>query len=96
MRLAPLLVATEAALLVIAARGGWLPQKLRAARAVAAALPALRAQRRRVQRARRVGDASIVSRFETRLGPEFGAAAAALSAPPLRAYARLAGLSARS
>jgi GT2 family glycosyltransferase len=96
VRLAPLLLATEAALLVIAARGGWLPQKLRAARAVAAAVPALRAQRRRVQRARRVGDASIVSRFESRLGPEFGTAVAALSAPPLRAYARVAGLSARS
>ena len=31
-----------------------------------------------------------------RLGPEFGAAVAALSAPPLRAYARVARLSARS
>jgi len=96
VRIAPLLLATEAALLAVAARGGWLPQKLRAMRAVGTALPALRAQRRRVQAARQVDDTVIARRFETRLGPEFGGAIAALSAPPLAVYARLARLSARS
>ena len=92
VRLAPLLLATEAALLVVAARAGWLPQKLRALRAVAEALPALRAHRRRVQSTRRVADAAIVRGFETRLGPEFGPTIAAVSGPSLAAYARLARL----
>jgi GT2 family glycosyltransferase len=92
LRLAPLLLATEGALLVVAARGGWLPQKLRAIGSVVTALPALRAQRRRVQRTRRTRDAAIVRGFETRLGPEFGETVAAISATPLAAYARLAHL----
>jgi GT2 family glycosyltransferase len=92
VRLAPLLLATEAALLVVAARAGWLPQKLRALRAVAEAFPALRAHRRRVQSTRRVADAAIVRGFETRLGPEFGPTIAAVSGPSLAAYARLARL----
>ena len=92
VRLAPLLLATEAALLLVAARGGWLPQKLRAIGAVARALPQLRSHRRRVQGSRLVGDRSVMRAFETRLGPEFGSAIAALSAPPLAAYARLVRL----
>jgi GT2 family glycosyltransferase len=92
VRLAPLLLATEAALLLVAARAGWLPQKLRAIGSVATALPALRAHRRRVQATRQVGDRAIVRAFETRLGPEFGERIAAISGAPLAAYARLAGL----
>ena len=47
--LAPGLLATELALLPVAAAGGWLPQKLAAARETAQALPRLREERREVQ-----------------------------------------------
>jgi len=47
--LAPALLATELALLPVAAAGGWLPQKLAAARETAQALPRLREERREVQ-----------------------------------------------
>lgn len=50
--LLPVLLAVELALLPLAARGGWLPQKLRSQREVALALPALVRRRRRVQRTR--------------------------------------------
>ncbi len=97
VRLAPLLLATEAALLVIAARGGWLPQKLRAARAVAAALPAASrtappraagaAGRRRLHRLAASRPGSV---------PSSAPPSRRSTGPPLRAYARVAGLSARS
>ncbi len=53
LALAPALLATELALLAVAARGGWLPQKLRAQRAVIAGLPATLRRRREVQATRR-------------------------------------------
>jgi GT2 family glycosyltransferase len=53
LALAPALLATELALLAVAARGGWLPQKLRAQRAVLASLPATLRRRRAVQATRR-------------------------------------------
>jgi len=47
--LTPGLLATELALLFIAAAGGWLPQKLRANADVIASVPRLRRERRRIQ-----------------------------------------------
>ena len=53
--LAPALAATELALVVVAAAGGWLPQKLRAWGGTLAALPRLLGERREIQARRRVG-----------------------------------------
>jgi GT2 family glycosyltransferase len=53
LALAPALLAAEVALVLIAARGGWLREKLRAQADVVAALPALLRRRTRVQRLRR-------------------------------------------
>ena len=53
--LAPGLLATELALVVVAAAGGWLPQKLRAWGETAVWLPRLLGERRRIQAARRIG-----------------------------------------
>jgi GT2 family glycosyltransferase len=50
--LAPALAATELALLVVAASGGWLPQKLLAAGDTLRALPRIRRERRAVQATR--------------------------------------------
>ena len=47
--------ATELALLVVAATGGWLPQKLRAWGETLAALPRLLRERRAIQAARTIG-----------------------------------------
>jgi GT2 family glycosyltransferase len=95
-RMAPALAGTELALLAVAARDGWLRQKLMSARSAVAALPAVRRQRRIVQDARRVPDSVVLPWFETRLGPEFGVAASRASAPLLALYARVAGIPARS
>jgi GT2 family glycosyltransferase len=91
-RLAPALAATELALLLVAARGGWLPQKLQAIASAARAIPAVRAQRRAVSRLRRVSDHDLARHLERRLGPEFGEGVARASAPLLETYARLARL----
>ena len=53
--LMPALAATELALLVVAASGGWLPQKLRAWGETLAALPRLLGERRAIQAARTIG-----------------------------------------
>lgn len=60
--LAPLLLATEAAILLAAARQGWLREKLRAWLALARWLPALLSSRREQQAARRVPDAALLAR----------------------------------
>ena len=57
--LAPALVGAELALLAVAARGGWLREKLRAQVAVAGALPAMLARRRLVQSSRAIGAAAF-------------------------------------
>ena len=75
-RLAPALVATELALLAVATRDGWLRQKLGSARSAIAAAPAVARQRRVVQASRSVPDREVLRHFETRLGDEFGVAAA--------------------
>lgn len=68
--LGPALLATELALLFAAAAGGWLPQKLRAWRETAAALPRLMDERRAIQAARTVSSAE----FARGLTPELGSA----------------------
>jgi N-acetylglucosaminyl-diphospho-decaprenol L-rhamnosyltransferase len=57
--LAPALLGAELALLAVAARGGWLREKLRAQAAVIAALPAMLARRREVQATRKIGAAEF-------------------------------------
>ena len=57
--LAPALLATELALLVVAAAGGWLPQKLRAGLETLRAMPALLRQRRAIQARRTVAPAEF-------------------------------------
>ena len=92
VRLAPALLGTELALLAVAARGGWLPQKLQAVSSAVRALPAVRAQRDAVARLRRIPDSGLSRRLERRLGPEFGEGVARATAPLLSAYARLVQL----
>jgi GT2 family glycosyltransferase len=59
--LAPPLLATELALLVVAAAGGWGRQKLRANREVIAWLPRLLRERRALQRRRAIGAAEFAA-----------------------------------
>jgi GT2 family glycosyltransferase len=96
LRLAPALAATELGLLAVSARDGWLRQKLGATRSALAAVPAVRRQRRAVQGARMTPDREVLRHFETRLGDEFGVAAARATAPILALYARVVGVPARS
>jgi GT2 family glycosyltransferase len=65
--LLPALFATELALLVVAARGGWLRAKLRAQAAVVRELPQILARRRQVQALRAVSAAQLADRFSTSL-----------------------------
>jgi GT2 family glycosyltransferase len=55
MMVLPGLLALEVALLVVAAKGGWLKPKLRAQAAVLRSLPAMRRRRRSVQATRTIG-----------------------------------------
>jgi GT2 family glycosyltransferase len=66
LALAPALAVTELALLVLAATGGWLPQKLAAGGETLRALPRLLRERRAVQATRTVP----VAAFATALTPE--------------------------
>ncbi len=82
----PALLAAEAALLAVAARGGWLRQKLRAQRAVARALPRMLQRRRRIQAGRRVSTPEFARRLSAELdNPNLGDLA---TAPPLAAVQR--------
>jgi GT2 family glycosyltransferase len=69
--LAPALLGAELALLGVAARGGWLRQKLRAQAAVVRALPAMLARRRAVQAGRRIGAAEFAGRLTADLDSPF-------------------------
>ena len=68
-RLAPALVATEVALLGVALRGGWLPQKLRSLASAARAMPAVREQRRAVAHLRRIPDGAFSTSSSDGSGP---------------------------
>lgn len=61
--LAPLMLATEAALLLVAGREGWRSEKLRAYRSVWARRAWIRARRRRLEAMRVRPDAEILPRF---------------------------------
>jgi N-acetylglucosaminyl-diphospho-decaprenol L-rhamnosyltransferase len=63
----PALLATEVALLGVAARGGWLGAKLRAQAAVVRELSQILARRRSVQAGAAVGAASIAMRLSSEL-----------------------------
>ena len=82
--LAPALLAAEVAMLLVAARDGWLRAKVRAQLATVAGLPRAIRRRREVQRTRRVDAAQfaeqLTARFETVFVvlPSFAAAAVAL------------------
>jgi N-acetylglucosaminyl-diphospho-decaprenol L-rhamnosyltransferase len=67
---APALLATELALVVIAAAGGWLPQKLRAWGETIVALPRLLSERREIQATRAIA----AGEFASVLTPELGSA----------------------
>src|SRR5262249_29844856 len=62
----PALIATEAALVAVAAEGGWLRQKAAAWGEVVRDLPRLLRERRAIQRTRTVG----AGEFAARLGPD--------------------------
>jgi N-acetylglucosaminyl-diphospho-decaprenol L-rhamnosyltransferase len=90
--LAPALLATELALLGIAAAGGWLPQKLTAGRETLARLPQLVRERRMVQGTREISAAEFARWLTPELDSEFLGRPARVSALRwgLRAYWRLA------
>lgn len=91
--LAPLLALTELGLLAVAARGGWLRQKLAAYCAVAARLAWLRSRRRVVAATRQLGDADLLAlfddRFDSALLPGAASAAANLVCVPYLRLVRL-------
>jgi GT2 family glycosyltransferase len=91
LAVAPALLATEIALLVVAAAGGWLPQKLAAAGDTLWALPRLVRERRAVQATRTVSAAQFASWLTPDLGSPFlgRAGRSALLRGALRAYWRL-------
>jgi GT2 family glycosyltransferase len=85
--LAPLLLATELAVLALALRGGWAREKLRAWWALLRGLPALLRWRRRVQALRRVPDAELVALMTARMdSPLLDAPAVRAAGPLLAAY----------
>jgi GT2 family glycosyltransferase len=90
--LAPALVATELALLVVAAAGGWLPQKLAATADTLRALPRLLRERRAVQATRAIPAAAFAACLTPDLdSPYLGRAGRSrLLRAVLRAYWRLA------
>jgi GT2 family glycosyltransferase len=92
--LAPLLLASEAGLIAVAARGGWLGHKLRAYKSLFALRTRVLAQRRAVRASRRCGDAELLRFFDDRLDspliPRAGAAVANLFCVPYMALVRLA------
>jgi GT2 family glycosyltransferase len=84
--LIPGLLATELALLVVAAAGGWLPQKLRANVEIVAALPRLRRERRLIQASARIDVAGFARTLTPDLDSDFLGAAS--RSRPLRALLR--------
>jgi GT2 family glycosyltransferase len=88
--LVPALVATEAALVAVAAAGGWLPQKLAAWAEVARSLPRLVAERRAIQRTRAIGAGEFAAALSAELDSSYlGAASRSrVLGSVLRAYRR--------
>ncbi len=71
LALAPALLACELAVLLVAARGGWLGAKLRAQLAVARALPRALRRRAAVQAARQIGAAQFAEALTAGLDSPF-------------------------
>ena len=87
MILAPMLLGTELALLVVAAREGWLREKLRAYASVWRRRGWIRERRRRLEEMRRRPDSDIVPRFKATVdSPQIQSSIALRVAPALRAY----------
>jgi hypothetical protein len=89
--LLPLLLATEAALLVVARGEGWQKEKLEAYRSVWQARGWMRSRRRRLAQMRRRPDAAIIGRFaKTVDSAQIESNVARRVAPLLRLYGTLA------
>jgi GT2 family glycosyltransferase len=71
LALAPALLGAEAALLLVAARGGWLREKLRAQAAVLRSLPWALRRRGRVQASRRVSTRTFAAGLSAALDSPF-------------------------
>jgi GT2 family glycosyltransferase len=86
--LAPALIATELALLMVAGSGGWGRQKLTANLEALRWLPRLLVERRRIQRARAVSSAEFASWLSAELDSPFiaGAARSLPARVAMRAY----------
>ncbi|HEX2413615.1 MAG TPA: glycosyltransferase family 2 protein [Thermoleophilaceae bacterium] len=86
--LLPALLASELALLGVAAQGGWLASKLRAQAAVIRELPAIVARRREIQARRRISAAAFARRLSAELDSPYLAGVSRLPLLPAlqRAY----------
>ena len=84
--LAPALLATELALLVAAAAGGWLPAKLGAAADTARGLPRVLGERRQIQAGARIGAADLAAQLTADLDSAYLGRAG--HSPALRALLR--------
>jgi len=89
--LAPLLLATELALVAVAAREGWRAEKLEAYRSVWGRRAWIRARRRKLAAMRERPDAAIIGRFHTTVdSPQVQSDVARRVAPLLRFYGAVA------
>jgi N-acetylglucosaminyl-diphospho-decaprenol L-rhamnosyltransferase len=86
--LLPALLGAEAALLLVAARGGWLRAKLQAQATVVRDLPEILARRREVQSARVIGSSRLAERLSANLDSPYlsGAARVPVLAALQRGY----------
>ena len=91
LAVAPALAVTELALLVVAAAGGWLPQKLAASAETMRALPRLLRERRAVQATRAISAADFAAALTPELDSTFlgRAGRSRLLNAALRAYWRV-------
>jgi GT2 family glycosyltransferase len=89
--LAPLLLATEGALLAVAWKEGWGAEKLRAYRSVWEMRGWIHDRRRRLRALRRRPDAALIGRFRTTVdSPQIASPVARRAAPLLALYGALA------
>jgi hypothetical protein len=89
--LAPMLLATELALLVVAGQEGWRAEKLKAYRSVWEARGWIRDRRRRLEAIRALPDAAVIERFDAVVdSPQVRSPIARRVAPLLRAYRAVA------
>ena len=95
--LAPLLLATEAALLLVATREGWRKEKLRAYRSVWRMRGWMRGRRRRLTKMRVRSDGELIGRFQTTVdSSQIQSDLARRAAPLLALYGKLAVVTVRT